>query len=95
MYNTELMVDDDYINGMAEYFEKQGKQLQCMADSYMEFMKRITEEGIVEGETADALKSFLGYAEKLKRVISVTSAEMRDSVMNYLEEIDEQDQYLY
>lgn len=95
MHYTELVIDDSYINEMAEYFETQGKQLQRMVDSYIAALKRVTEEGVVEGETSDALKSFLEYAEKLNQVVSSTSVEVRDSVMNYLEEIDTQDQYLY
>lgn len=95
MYNTELVIDDNYINEMAEYFEMQGKQLQCMVDSYIAALKRVTQEGVVEGETSDALKSFWEYAEKLNQVISAASTEIRDSVINYLEEIDTQDQYLY
>lgn len=95
MHYTELVIDDNYINEVAEYFETQGKQLQCMVDFYIAALKRVTEEGVVEGETSDALKSFLEYAEKLNQVISATSVEVRDTVMNYLEEIDTQDQYLY
>lgn len=95
MHYTELIIDDNYINEMAEYFEKQGKQLQSMVNAYIAAMKRITEEGIAEGETSDALKTFLEYAQRLNQVISATSVEVRDSVMNYLEEIDTQDQYLY
>lgn len=95
MYNTELVINDNYINEMAEYFETQGKQLQRMVDSYIAALKRVTEEGVVEGETSDALKSFLEYAEKLNQVVSATSVEVRDTVINYLEEIDTQDQYLY
>lgn len=95
MHYTELVIDDNYINEVAEYFETQGKNLQRMVDSYIAALKRVTEEGVVEGETSDALKSFLEYAEKLNQVISSTSVEVRDTVMNYLEEIDTQDQYLY
>lgn len=95
MHYTELVIDDNYINEVAGYFETQGKQLQRMVDSYIAALKRVTEEGVVEGETSDALKSFLEYAEKLNQVISATSVEVRDTVMNYLEEIDTQDQYLY
>lgn len=95
MHYTELVIDDNYINEVAEYFETQGKQLQRMVDSYIAALKRVTEEGVVEGETSDALKSFLEYAEKLNQVVSATSVEVRDTVMNYLEEIDTQDQYLY
>lgn len=95
MHYTELVIDDNYINEVAEYFETQGKQLQRKVDSYIAALKRVTEEGVVEGETSDALKSFLEYAEKLNQVVSATSVEVRDTVMNYLEEIDTQDQYLY
>lgn len=95
MQETELIMNEDYIYGMAEYFEKQGKQLQNMADSYVAAIKRITEEGIVKGETSETLKIFLEYAEKLNRVIELTAKEVRDSVVNYQEEIDAQDQYLY
>lgn len=95
MYYTRLIIDNNYINEIAEYFEKQGKQLQNMADAYIAAIKRITDEGIVQGETSEALKIFLEYAQKLNQIISSTSIEARDTVMNYLEEIDAQDQYLY
>ncbi len=95
MHYTELVIDDSYINEVAEYFETQGKQLQHMIDSYIAALKRITEEGVAEGETSDALKFFWEYAQKLNYVISDTSVKVRDTVMNYLEEIDILDQYLY
>ncbi|MBD5534984.1 MAG: hypothetical protein HDQ99_04915 [Lachnospiraceae bacterium] len=95
MQDTELIIDEEYINEMAEYFEKQGKQLQNMADSYIAAMKRVVEEGIVKGETSEALRAFLEYAEKLNQVIVSTAIQIRDYTMDYLEEIDTQDQYLY
>lgn len=95
MQETELIMNEDYIFEMAEYFEKQGKQLQNIVDAYIVAIKRVTEEGIVKGETSETLKIFLEYAEKLNQVIELTAKEVRDSVVNYQEEIDAQDQYLY
>lgn len=95
MQDTELVIDEEYINEMAEYFEKQGKQLQNIAASYIGAMKRVVGEGIIEGKTSETLKTFLEYAEKLNQVIISTAMQIRDSAMNYLEEIDTQDQYLY
>mgnify|MGYP004604482729 CR=1 FL=1 len=95
MINIKLEMHDDYINEMAEYFEKQGKQLQRMINAYIAIMERVTDEGIAKGETSGALSDFLAYAEKLKQVVASTSEEVRDSVMNYMEEVDTQDQYLY
>lgn len=95
MQDTELIIDEEYINGMAEYFEKQGKQLQQMADSYINTMTRVVKEGVVMGETSESLNTFLEYAQKLNQVIGSTAIQVRISTMNYLEEIDTQDQYLY
>lgn len=91
----KVIVDDNYINEMAEYFERQGKQLQGMIDSYIDAIRKVTENGIVQGDTADRLKSYLAYVEKLKQVVLEVSTEARDLADSYLEEICEQDQYQY
>lgn len=93
MQDTKIIIENTYINKMAEYYEKQGKQLQRMADAYIAAMQRVVGEGITTGETSDALELFLEYAKKLHQVIGITSMGVRDSAMNYLEEIDTQDQY--
>lgn len=95
MQDTELIINEEYINGMAEYFEKQGKQLQSMADGYVTAMRKVVEEGIVRGETAETMRAFLQYAEKLNQVIVSTAMKIRNSTVNYLEEIDTQDQYQF
>lgn len=95
MQDTELIIDEEYINGMAEYFEKQGKQLQQMMDYYIATIKKVVEEGVAMGETSETLITFLEYAQKLNQVIGSTAIQVRNSTMNYLEEIDTQDQYLY
>lgn len=95
MQDTELVIDEEYINGMAEYFEKQGKQLQNIANCYIAEMRKVVEGGIVRGETAESLRVFLQYAEKLNQVIISTAMQVRDSTVNYLEEIDTQDQYQF
>lgn len=91
----KMDIDDNYINEMAEYYEKQGKQLQGMMDSYIDAIRKLTEDGIVQGDTADRLKSYLAYAERLKQVVMEASTEARDMVADYLAEICEQDQYRY
>ncbi|MFG6358872.1 MAG: hypothetical protein K1W26_18940 [Acetatifactor sp.] len=93
MQDTELVFDEEYINGMAEYFEKQGKQLQKMSDDYVKAMRRIVESGIKRGDTAESLRAFLQYAEKLNRVIASTAVQIRDSTADYWGEIDARDQY--
>ena len=93
--DTKLIVNDGYLNEMAEYFEKQGKQLQSMANAYIAAMRNIAKDGTVEGRTANALKQFVEYAQRQTQAIASTSEQIRNSVMNYLEEIDTHDQYRY
>lgn len=95
MKDEGLTIDESYIDEMAEHFERQGRQLQKMADAYIVAMRQIVQEGIVKGETSETLMRFTECAEKLHQVIQLTAERVRDSVMNYLEEVDAQDQYLF
>lgn len=91
----KMDIEDDYINEMAEYYEKQGKQLQGMLDSYIDAIRKLTEDGVILGNTSDRLKSYLAYAERLKQAVMEASTEARDLAADYLAEICEQDQYRY
>lgn len=90
-----ITIDDGYINEMAEYYVRQGTQLQKTADSYIDVIRRVTEEGVIRGDTADKLKSYLAYAEKLRRIISDVSVKAGNLTGSYLEEIYKQDQYRF
>lgn len=91
----KVVMDDTYMTDMSEYFEVRGKQLQETVDSYINIMKRVVEEGISDGETSDSIRRFLTYAEQLHHVISDTSTKIRNATENCLEEINEQERYLY
>ncbi|MDE6743074.1 MAG: hypothetical protein K2J95_04235 [Lachnospiraceae bacterium] len=64
-----------------------------MIDSYIDAIRRVTEDGIVQGDTDDKLKSYLAYAERLKQAVLEVLIEARGLAGSYLEEICEQDQY--
>lgn len=93
--DVKVVVDDSYLIEMAEYFEKQGKQLQSLADAYIAAMGNIAKEGVMEGRTADAIQQFISFAQKQLHAIAFTSERIRDCVVHYQEEIDIQDQYHY
>lgn len=95
MQDTEVIIDDNYIKEMAEYFEKQGMRLQGMADAYISAITKMIEEGMPMGETSEALKVYRDYAQTLHQVIMDTSMKIRDSAMNCLGEIVTKDNYNY
>lgn len=95
MAYKEVEITDDYINEMAEYFECQGKILRDMAEAYCSILRRVEREGISEGKSSEGIANFLMDAERIQQMIFSVSKEIRDCSLNYLEEIDSQDRYLY
>ena len=64
--NTELKIDDDYINSQAEQIAKWAYDLQGGIDKYTAILNNILAAAIMEGATAEALESFVDYVENLK-----------------------------
>lgn len=95
MSYIKLIIDSDYIDGIKSYCEEQGKQLQDMIDTYLEIMGTLIETGITEGETADALRIIVGYAEDLALVVESTAVTVKDTIDNFIEDIDAEDQYSF
>lgn len=95
MSMDKVVMDDSYMVDMADYFDICGKRIQETADSYIELMSQVAEEGIPNGQVADSIREFLSYAEQLRYVILETSMKIRNATENYVEEINEQERYVY
>lgn len=93
MNEIKLRVNSDYINDISSYCEEQGKVIQDMINAYLNYMNTVTLEGITQGETSASLKVLIEYAEGLKDVVESTSIDVRDCIQQYINEIDEEDQY--
>ena len=93
--NTELKIDDDYVNSQAEQIAEWACDLQEGIDGYIGILNHILEDAIMEGETAEALASFAGYVENLKDIVNEMGEEAKGMCLAFLSEIDEADSYLY
>lgn len=91
----KIEIDDKYLADLSEYFEEHGKQLQGIVDRYIVIMNKVTTEGVANGASSEAIKTFMSGLEKMGDVISGTSIEIKNNLVNFLAEIDEQDSYLY
>ena len=69
--------------------------IQKYIDDYLKIMNDILYDSIMEGETAQALKEFLGYAQSLDGIVKTLGQESKGLCVNFLHEIDEADSYLY
>lgn len=93
--NTELKIDDDYINMQAKLIADWTCDLQKGIDKYTSILNHILEDAIMEGATADALMSFVEYVENLKDIVKDMGEETKGMCLVFLSKIDEADSYLY
>ena len=93
--NTELKIDDDYINSQAEQIAKWAYDLQGGIDKYTAILNNILAEEITLLGTAEALESFIDYVENLKDIVNDMGEEAKGMCLAFLSEVDEADSYLY
>ena len=90
MAGTALKIDDDYVLDMGTTLSDNETELQSGVDKYLEIMNAIK-----EGETAQALDTFITYAGELKNVITEHGVNVNKTCQKFKAEIDENDQYLF
>ena len=95
MAGTALKIDDDYVLDMGTTLSDNETELQSGVDKYLEIMKKIREDAIKEGETAQALDTCITYAGELKNVITEHGVNVNKTCQKFKAEIDENDQYLF
>ena len=95
MVNSELKIDDDFVNSMSSLLSEWTSDLQTGTDQYLEIIDAIIEDAIMEGDTAEALKSFASYAQYLQTIISEIGSEVSGLCINFIQEVDAKDSYLY
>lgn len=53
-----LIVEDEYITGVGSFYEKQYEKYDDYMNQYIKILGEIAKEGIVSGQTHDALVEF-------------------------------------
>ena len=95
MASNQCIIDDEYCTAMGSYFQKQGETLDEMVSDYVAVLKTVRNKAIKKGEVADALDTFIGYAERLKNQIGTISQDAKNQVTRFLARVDTEDQYLF
>ena len=62
MAGTELIIDDDYVNEMADFLNTRATNLQEGIDRYIQILENIRRDAI-NRSNADALDTFISYAK--------------------------------
>lgn len=95
MAGNELIVDDGYCDALSTYVGARGEQLDAIIAEYITILQEVGSSGIISGEISEALGSYIGYAQMLSGKIGSISTEIKKEISNFLEEVDEEDQFLF
>ncbi len=95
MASNELIIDDDYCTAMGTYFEQQGEAMDKLIAEYISILKDVRGKGIVSGDVANALTTYISYVEKLSKQIGNISKSTKSQIDKFLARVDSEDQFLF
>ena len=95
MASKELIIDDDFCKAMGTYFVKKGEEMDQMIADYIAALQNVRNKGIVSGDVATALSSYISYASRLKKQIGNISSDLNKKIDSFLTRVDDADQYLF
>ena len=70
-------------------------KIDKLVEDYLALMEKTLNEGVTDGETYRALRTYKAYAEKLKGIGDAFSAHHNTASSTFLKLVEEKDTYLY
>ena len=98
MYETigyDLVVDEEELQKELEQIAMRAVNYEEVLKLYCRLLKMVKEEGIIEGNTAENLKTFDEEIKQLKGEITEITEQIYRLSICYQAEIDAADSYLY
>lgn len=95
MAGTSLKIEDQYVEDMGSFFDEYGRNMEEAMESYLQIMNTIKEDSLMEGDTAEALAVFIEHGEFLKGKMEALGEMAKSVCANFLDEVDEKDQFLF
>lgn len=95
MAGIELKIDDDYVTQMGTFISTGLSDLDTAYQEYITIMNNIKAEALMEGTTAGALETFIGYAEYLQEKMKELGETANTLCTDYISDVDEIDGYLF
>lgn len=95
--DDNLVIDDSYFSSVKNYCSKAGNgTIGPMLDSYISLLKKVKEIGILSGNEADVIDTFIEYSEKISSTnFNGIPNKFSSLCSDYITQIDEEDDYLF
>ena len=92
---ADIIISDDFVDGAGQFISTETQKIEETLTSYLRIMQSVSETGIMEGDTAEALKIFIAAAARLQGVFSNLGSCTKRACTNFIEKVDDADEYLY
>lgn len=93
--DPNLIIDDEYILAVGGDCNRRGIKLEETLEQYLEILKEIQTEALVEGNVAEALVAFVGCVELIKGQLENLSKSVDDRSNSFIQDVNDADQYLF
>lgn len=95
MAESELIISDSYCSSAGNTASTAGKNMDVLIGKYLTILNNIRTKAITSGDVANALDTYIKYAEKLRGQFSGVSESAKEQALNFIKKVDEADQYLF
>lgn len=92
---ASLVVDDSGYQTASQYFTRQGERYEEAIKAFVSILNEICSEGIISGDTADAMRAYAEYAGELKGTIGDVMKQAAEQCTQFVSNVDSADQFLY
>lgn len=86
-----IIISDDFIEKVSDYFLKQGACLEDVLDRYIYIMQHTYKYAIPSGSVHNGLAEYVGIAETLNGELRIISEQIPFVLSNFLQDVNEQD----
>lgn len=94
--DPNLIIDDDFVNGVANNCIKNSENLEEIYNAYIGLLRNIQTSALVSGEISVALAAFISNAEiYLKGNLDKISKQIDDICDRFIIDINNADSYLF
>lgn len=89
-----LVVDEEFTESASATIQISAK-LEELLTSYLEIMNTASAAGTIDGESADALRTYVDYAKRLQGVLGQIQMCYSVIAQMFVDRVDVADTYLY
>lgn len=91
----DIIINDGFVEKTGAALEAETREIETTLAVYLRLLREISERGIMEGKTAEALRQFISIAEKLTGLFTDFGEGAEMTCRNFIKKMEAADRDLY